>query len=265
MKMLDAHIDQISLCAASIADLPFPPPKIFTNALLQPHDITALIRDTELHERALFSVPPPPPALKAQDPTSTSNRRNTTFNVNGGDGNIIAGGGANAVRAPRRNTAVAAVLGTELVERIRRGGGGGAGSGVGYRSYDSTNRQSEVDVETLLEGAEKLLGVYPIPGARERIAGLRQRHNRLQDSIEHYEYRISEQVAQLDKVYSDRARDYDNELDDTNVDSDPPAFVPMTEEDLKKEEEEVRFLERKRKGLEDRVHNMNRDISGVLR
>jgi hypothetical protein len=62
------------------------------------------------------------------------------------------------MRAPKRNTAVAAVLGTELVEKIRRGGGGGAGTGLGYRTFEGNNR-SEVDVEALLEGAEKLLGV----------------------------------------------------------------------------------------------------------
>jgi hypothetical protein len=135
----------------------FAPPKIFTNSLLQNHDITSLIRDTELHERALFSVPPPPAAPKHTDPSAAANRRNTVFNSNGG-GASISGGGANAVRAPRRNTAVAAVLGNDLVERIRRGGGGGAGSGLGYRTYDSKNK-NEVDVESLLEGAEKLLGV----------------------------------------------------------------------------------------------------------
>lgn len=174
MTLLDAHLEQISLCAASIAELPyeihsfmhviprltkhsFAPPKIFTNALLQNHDITSLIRDTEVHERALFSVPPPPAAPKHADPSASTNRRNTVFNPNGG-GASISGGGANAVRAPRRNTAVAAVLGNDLVERIRRGGGGGAGSGLGYRTYDGNNK-NEVDVESLLEGAEKLLGV----------------------------------------------------------------------------------------------------------
>lgn len=134
----------------------FAPPKQFTNSLLQNHDITSLIRDTELHERALFSVPPPPPTKHAE-PLASANRRNTVFNANGG-GASISGGGANAVRAPRRNTAVAAVLGNDLVERIRRGGGGGAGSGLGYRTYDGNNK-NEVDVESLLEGAEKLLGV----------------------------------------------------------------------------------------------------------
>jgi hypothetical protein len=175
MPLLDAHLEQISLCATSIADLPyvrshltpptlllahmpsFAPPKIFTNALLQNHDITSLIRDTETHERALFSVPPPPSAPRHTEPT-TSNRRNTIFNPAGGPAGTTSGGGANAVRAPRRNTAVAAVLGNDLVDRIRRGGGGGAGSGLGYRTYDASNR-NEVDVESLLEGAEKLLGV----------------------------------------------------------------------------------------------------------
>ena len=124
---------------------------------MRQHDITTLIRDTEPHESALFSVPPPAPLPKAQDHSGNSNRRQTTFNVSGA-GTSVVGGGASAVRAPRRNTAVAAVLGTDLVERIRRGGGGGAGTGIGYRTFEGGNR-NEVDVDVLLEGAEKLLGV----------------------------------------------------------------------------------------------------------
>lgn len=53
---------------------------------------------------------------------------------------------------------MAAVLGIELVERIRKGGGGGAGTGLGYRTFEGSNK-NDVDVETLLEGAEKLMGV----------------------------------------------------------------------------------------------------------
>ena len=153
MTLIDAHLEQISLCAQSIAELSFPRPKMFTNALLGHHDITTLIRDTETHERALFSVPPPPPP-KAQDPSSNK-RRTTVFQSQS------AGPGLNAeaVRAPRRNTAVAAVLGKDLVEKIRRGGGGGAGSGLGYQAYERGREKGEVDVEVLLEGAEKLCNV----------------------------------------------------------------------------------------------------------
>ena len=87
MALLDAHLEQISLCATSIAELPyvhcnllypsrligtsFAPPKIFTNALLQNHDITSLIRDTELHERALFL---------GSSTTSTSQARGSCHN-----------------------------------------------------------------------------------------------------------------------------------------------------------------------------------------
>jgi hypothetical protein len=153
MTLIDAHLEQISLCAQSIAELSFPAPKIFTNALLGQHDITTLIRDTETHERALFSVPPPPPP-KAQDP-SGNKRRTTVFQSQSAGPGLSA----DSVRAPRRNTAVAAVLGKDLVERIRRGGGGGAGSGLGYQAYERGREKGEVDVEVLLEGAEKLCNV----------------------------------------------------------------------------------------------------------
>ncbi|KAH7410502.1 DASH complex subunit Spc34-domain-containing protein [Phaeosphaeria sp. MPI-PUGE-AT-0046c] len=246
MTLLDAHLEQISFCAASIAELNFAPPKQFTNSLLQNHDITSLIRDTELHERALFSVPPPPPAKHTEPSASASaNRRNTIFNANGG-GTSISGGGANAVRAPRRNTAVAAVLGNDLVERIRRGGGGGAGSGLGYRTYDGNNK-NEVDVESLLEGAEKLLGVYPIPGARDKIAAMRQRHAQVTASVDYYEERLAEQVTQLNKL--NRNRDY---IDDEEDEEEPQEAPPLSEDDLRREEEEMRQLERKKRELEDR-------------
>ncbi|KAF2834794.1 DASH complex, subunit Spc34 [Patellaria atrata CBS 101060] len=266
-SLLDAHLEQISLCAASIAELPFPPPKIFTNALLRPHDITTLIRDTEAHERALFSVPPPPAVSKASDHNinTSSNRRNTTFNPPGGS-STLSGGGPNAVRAPRRNTAVAAVLGTELVERIRQGGGGGAGTGVGYGGYvgGGGREKGEVDVEVLLEGAKKLCGVYPIPGALQKIAQLHARHSRLVSSIEHYEVLVAEQASELARMNkaSNWAEEEDAEAEPAEVMTEDERLY---EEDLRRDEEEIRELEAKKRMLEDRVSSMGKDITGVLR
>lgn len=65
---------------------------------------------------------------------------------------------SNTIRGPRRNTAVAAALGGDLVDRIKRGGGGGAGSAFGYRDRGGREK-ADVDVTVLLEGAEKLCGV----------------------------------------------------------------------------------------------------------
>ena len=139
-SLLSSHLDQISLCSQSIAALPFPPPKIFANALLHAHDITALIRDTEAHERALFHLAPPPLPAKASEftssvtsnaPPNTAGRRATGYATAGG-------------RRPK-SRAVAAVLGGDLYQKTRKP----EGSGVG-------RQKGELDVEVLLEGAEKL-------------------------------------------------------------------------------------------------------------
>lgn len=126
---------------------------MFTNALLHPHDITVLIRDTEAHERALFTVPS---STRPVDSAQNITRRNTDFNVNGHGGTLV--GGTNTVQAPRRNTAVAMLLGGDMVEQIRKSGGGGVGSGIGNNIAEGGGK-GEVNVEILLEGAEKLCRV----------------------------------------------------------------------------------------------------------
>ena len=121
----------------------FPPPRIFTTALLHHHDITALIRDTESHERALFSVASP--ELGSFDHTTNTVRRSTVFNLNGnGDPSV---NGASLMRGPRRATAVSMLLGGDVVEHMRRGQAGEA------------RERGEMDVEGLLKGAEKLCEV----------------------------------------------------------------------------------------------------------
>lgn len=135
-SLLNAHLDQIAVTAASISSLPFPGPKPFTNALLSPHhDITALIRDTEAHERALFHLAPVAIPTKAGDYGDHVHR-------------------STATSAPRRaagrqakSRAVAAVLGGPLYAATRQ---------------DANQRQrqkGEVDVSILLEGAERLCNV----------------------------------------------------------------------------------------------------------
>lgn len=136
-SLLSSHLDQISLCAASISDLPFSRPKQFTNALLTHHDITALIRDTEAHERALFSIAPPPVPSKSQIQQISS-----AFSVPASR-SLTA---SNPPRPPRRHTAVAAVLGGDLYRKTRSG-------------HSAKQTKGEIDVELLLRGAEKLCRV----------------------------------------------------------------------------------------------------------
>lgn len=242
-SLLNSHLEQISLCATSIGELPFQGPKVFTNALLSQHDITSLIRDTEAHERALFHLAPPPLPSKsaAQDfvqgppsgpAQSTSSRRATVYGT----------------RQPK-SKAVAAVLGGELYQRTRKEGA-------------AVRQKGEVDVEILLEGAERLLAVYPIPGAGDRTTQLRRRHQQLAANIAHYETVVGQQSAQLASMNQPTYDDIDEEL----ADEEPAASAaPMTKEDLEREEAEIQELERKKKSLEDRVTGMERDLGGLMR
>lgn len=246
-SLLTSHLSQISLCATSIAELPFPGPKRFTNALLGANEITSLIRDTEQHERALFHLAPPPlpsrstlssdytPGIVAAPPQPNQSRRATMY-----------GGG----RQTPRNKAVAAVLGGDLYQRTRREG---------------MRAKGEVDVEVLLEGAERLLNVYAIPGANESISHLRRRYEQLKNNIAYHEQRVAKQSEALAG-----RKGYGNvEDEDDNEDQDEPmqdvAYTAMSAEDIEAEEKEVRELEAKKKALEERVAGMEKDLGGLMR
>lgn len=247
-SLLSSHLEQISLCANSIAALPFPGPRSFTNSILSNHDITALIRDTETHERALFHLAPPPLTAKssgadfassASDAASLANRRSTAY----------------ASRQPK-NKAVVAVLGGDLYAKIQR--------------QPDSRQKGEVDVELLLQGAEKLAAVYPIPGAADRISQLRRRHQQLEANIAHYVDRVAEQRKEFDKMEkpssaADSEENEDVEDDETSQGWAQTERVVLAQEDWDVAEEDIKELERKKKSLEDRVTGMERDLSGLIR
>lgn len=150
-SLLSSHLEQISLCSNSIADLHFPGSKAFANALLAPHDITALIRDTEPHERALFSIAPPPVPSKTQ-----IHQFSSTISASVNSSQPRASLPPATTRPPRRGTAVAAVLGGDTYRRIRNGATTDQSTTYGRpRPRD----QAELDVDLLLNAAEKLLNV----------------------------------------------------------------------------------------------------------
>ncbi|EFX00815.1 dash complex, subunit spc34 [Grosmannia clavigera kw1407] len=262
MSHLGVYLDQISASCQGIDSLPFPPPKVFTNALLYNDDITGLIRDTEAHERALFSVPEPAsrsaaaeaaPSEVDEAPVSSSRRRQTVFNVTGGE--VTTGPPcARPSAAPRRRTAVAAVLGGDLHAQITRKSGDGNGKGA---------RSGEVDIGLLLQGAEKLCSVYALPGALERIPTLRQKHAQQNNTLAYYEAKVAEQTQRLEEMN----RDWRDEEDDYDDDGGAAATHQLpdmaTEEELRREEEEVRELERRKKELQERLRAMEKDLGGL--
>jgi hypothetical protein len=170
------------------------------------------------------------------------------FNVASGE--VTTGTGTTA-RAPRRNTAVAAVLGPELHSEVRKSEGKG-----------------DIDIEVLLHGAEKLNGVYSVPGVPKRIDGLRLRFAQLASSVAHYEQKVASQERELERMNKSDGwsgeEDFEDNAHHTPV-TEPEENIEITDDDLRKEEEEIRDLEKRKRELEDRVSGMERDLGGLLR
>ncbi|KAL8874054.1 MAG: hypothetical protein Q9174_000559 [Haloplaca sp. 1 TL-2023] len=233
----------------------FPPPRKFTNALLRAKDITALIRDTETHERALFTLAPSHP--ESETDYAARQRRTTGFGPTIANDrhskNIRAG------RHSRQIPVTAALLGGEVGERLR------------YENAQTGKEHGDVDVDLLLNGAARLCDIYPIAGAREKITSLRSRFTQLTTSIAGYESRVSKQTSQLARM--NRRGDTDEGVDgdvgqeptDVAAEVGKSVEVPITAEDIQKEEHEIRELEKKKRTLEERVSGMERDLGGLLR
>ncbi|KAL4786437.1 DASH complex subunit Spc34 [Aspergillus varians] len=245
MSLLENHLEQIMLSSNAIAELPFPSPRIFTNALLSTHDITALIRDTEAHERALFQSNP---SVKASSSQRRATRRATQFQPE-----LETESMANRIYSARDNrnqSAVARVLGSDMMEEIKRSA---RTSGNGPRG--------DVNIDVLLKGAEILCNVYPVAGAQDKIASLRYRNQLISESIAELEARVVRNTAELESM----SRSYDDDYDDfDNRGSQNPEVTDITDADLDRELEEIRELERKKRSMEARVNGMERDLGGLL-
>lgn len=131
-------------------------------------------------------------------------------------------------------------------------------------------------VSSMVYDARKLscsLTTYsPIPGAKEKISSLHSRFNQLTASVTRYENRVSKNATQLAKLNrSGDDRDADDEHLDRGASPDLESGerkfseMPITAEQLEREEQEVRELERRKQNLEERVSGMERDLGGLLR
>jgi hypothetical protein len=168
----------------------------------------------------------------------------------------VTAGGAPGTRAPRRNTAIAAVLGPELHSEVKR--------------TEREAAKGEIDIDVLLRGAEKLNAVYEVRGTVERIQGLRRRYAQVRDSVTFYENKVERQTRDLERMnrgggrYGDEEEEEEDYEDELGLVGEEPE-MDVTDEDLRTEEEEIRELERKKRELEDRVSGMERDLGGLLR
>jgi hypothetical protein len=148
-----------------------------------------------------------------------------------------------------KQSAVARVLGNEMLLEIRQSSGSAA------------RDKGNVNVEVLLRGAERLCDAYAVAGATDKIAGIRQRHNAVTASITDYQARVSTQQSRLDRFHSGSGYGMDDA--ENGVDDAVKATI-FTEQDFEAEEADVRELEARKKALEVRVAGMEKDLGGLL-
>ena len=143
--------------------------------------------------------------------------------------------------------------------------GGDLHAQIGGRGRDAGTAAADVDIEVLLHGAEKLCAVYPLPGALERIPALRQKYAQQSNTLAYYEAKVGEQQGALERMNLERVLSEGEEEDDEEEGQGLGVLGgPMTEEELRSEEQELRELDRKKKELQARLRAIESDLGGLL-
>lgn len=99
----------------------------------------------------------------------------------------------------------------------------------------------------------------PVAGAQEKITSLRYRHELISDSIANLDNRVARNTAELDQM-----RDSYGDDDYDNTGSLQPEAPEVTDDDIERELEEIRDLERRKRALDDRVTGMERDLGALM-
>lgn len=105
-----------------------------------------------------------------------------------------------------------------------------------------------------------LCNIYPVAGAQEKIATLRYRYSQIIDSMSSLEDRVARNTSALEQMR--RLYGEDPDMDDAGAPQ--PAPFNATDEDIERELEEIKELERRKQLLEERVSGMKRDAGGLL-
>lgn len=114
-----------------------------------------------------------------------------------------------------------------------------------------------------MSAKDKLTLNSPVAGAQEKISALRSRHQQIIESTERLKAREAEQSAQLEQM--NLSHPYESDGEDMLAEAPEPEPVDVTDEDLERELEEIRELEKKKQQLEARVSGMERDLGGLMR
>ncbi|KAL9625567.1 MAG: hypothetical protein Q9160_000280 [Pyrenula sp. 1 TL-2023] len=224
---------------------------MFTNAMLRTRDITTLIRDTEPHERALFSVDPNSTSLRN---SRRATRRATAFP--GENQPISMAQNIYAATDPRKTSAVARVLGGDTLKEIEKARNRSA-------RQHPTQRGGDIDKKCAHECVTDLNS--SLPGVPEKIHALRNQYEQAMRGVAYYETKVAQQTIQLETINNEDTTSLRYEKEEETAAVPENEEFEVTDEDLRAEEEEIREIEEKKRALQERVAGMEKDLGGLLR
>ena len=89
---------------------------------------------------------------------------------------------------------------------------------------------------------------------------MRYRNKEVSESVRRLEERVNDQAAQLERMNRSDSYDYHHGIENVQQQT-----LEVSDEDIERELQEIRELERRKRALEDRVTGMERDLGGLLR
>ena len=135
-----------------------------------------------------------------------------------------------------RGRAVKEVLGREMSDLVRKEEG-----------------REKVDLEILLRGVEKLDMVYGGEGVKDRVEDVRRRWGSVRGDLRVLEERVKWQEGELEGLGGEKL-----ELGDE-------SGTEVTEEDLRREEDEMRELEERKVELEGKIKGIEEHLGTLGR
>lgn len=132
-------------------------------------------------------------------------------------------------------------------------------------SSNTARSRDSVNVEALLQGAERLSQIYAVAGANEKVRALRSCYREISASISVLEEQVYEQQSLLerDNIGHDPDGGRDAKGSDTQTATNEEV-MGLTDHDFQSEEDEIRGLEARKRALENRVAGLEKDLGGLL-
>ncbi|KAH3686200.1 hypothetical protein WICPIJ_002834 [Wickerhamomyces pijperi] len=194
MSELNSFIESINNTSKSIQSINFPPPGIFTNAIVSKPNIYALLRDATEQENALYYIDNQGKPERKDGKRGAVDRLNEEFENVELQNQQAASDSFNPNQdmiPDNTRPSVIPISSTESRGTFLHNGGV-------ENLMDRFNEETQLDheVEVLIETVRELSQRYPVRGTEEKLADYKEKWTKIKNDIKVIEKRIESQKKQ---------------------------------------------------------------------